>query len=157
MRDNAGIGALPSLLMHVGDGASVAWFCLPDVDAQRIHDLLTINPHRPFARVEANSPTAFSQPTMTLVTSGQSRLENARSRGGQTVVRVAFTGFSDLDQMVVQLIGIARRDRKMLSQQRADLLDRLDEAVGEPVVAGMLCQVADNAIPDMLADFAVDA
>jgi len=61
-------------------------------------------------------------------------------------------GGSDLDQMVVQFVGVAGRGREMLGQHRADRLHGADEAVGEAAAARMGDQLRDHAVPDMLAD-----
>ena len=44
---------------------------------------------------------------------------------------------ANLYEMIVKLVGVTCRDRKMLGQHRPHLFDRLDEAVGKPIVAGM--------------------
>jgi hypothetical protein len=36
--------------MHIGNRGGVARLGFPDVDRQRVHNLLTIAPHRPIAR-----------------------------------------------------------------------------------------------------------
>ena len=59
--------------------------------------------------------------------------------------------------MIVQLVDVAFRNREMFGQYRADRADRLDKAVGQPVVAGMGGKLPHHAVPYVLADASVDA
>ena len=62
--------------------------------------------------------------------------------------------FLEKDQIVGQLVAVARPRREMLGEHRAGPLDRLDEAVGELAGADVVEEAGDRRVPDACSTFA---